>query len=65
MEEEEGEGEGEGEENGWWETLWGAGYVYGLDDSDDFMDVYLSSNSSCSIHEIFLHINHTSIIFFF
>lgn len=44
--------------------MWGAGYVYGLDDSDDFMDVYLSSNSSCSIHEIFLHINHSSLIFF-
>lgn len=45
--------------------MWGAGYVYGFDDSDDFMDVYLSSNSSCSIHEIFLHINHSSLIFFF
>lgn len=56
-------GEGE-EENGWWESLGSAGYVWVLKDGDDFMHVYLSPNSSCSIHEIFLHINHTWLKYF-
>ena len=56
-------GEGE-EENGWWESLGSAGYVWVLNDGYDYMDVYLSPNSSCSIHEIFLHINHTQIKYF-
>lgn len=56
-------GEGE-EENGWWASLGSTGYVWVLNDGDDFMDVYLSPNSSCSIHEIFLHINHIFIKYF-
>lgn len=45
-------------------ALRSAGYVWVLNDDDDFMDVYLSPNSSCIIHEIFLHINHTWIKYF-
>ena len=56
-------GEG-GEENGWWASLRSTGYVWVLNDGDDFMDVHLSPNSSCNIHEMFLHINHIFIKYF-
>ena len=32
------------------EILGGDGYVYSLDNSDGFMDVYLSPNSSSQMH---------------
>lgn len=31
------------------ETFRGSGYIYGIDGSDGFMDVYLSQNSSSCI----------------
>ena len=32
------------------ENIWGIGYVYGTECGDDFMGVYLSSNTSDYVH---------------